>query len=233
MLKVVSKRLLIEISSRNSSIICIRRRHPYKTSKMKIKIILTLWLTIIFGTISYLFWKSEYKYSLPTPIPVNYKPVAIGQHISLKGKLATASDKPLFLHFFNPDCPCSRFNIPHIEALVKKYGAKMKFAIVVIGKDASYTEQEIQDKFDLTIPVLFDKSIATSCGVFSTPQAVILDVNHKLYYRGNYNRSRYCADGKSNFAQMAIDSLLNENQNPSFDKIALKAYGCTLPNCEK
>ncbi|WP_284651091.1 TlpA family protein disulfide reductase [Flavobacterium terrisoli] len=200
---------------------------------MKIKILLILWLSVIFGAISYLFWRNEYKYSLPTPVPVNYHAVNIGQHINLKGALGKSSDKPLFLHFFNPECPCSRFNIPHIESLVKKYGDKMAFAIVVIAKDSSYTEQEIQNRFDLTVPVLFDTSIADSCGIYSTPQAVILDMNHNLYYRGNYNRTRYCADDKSNFAQMAIDSLLNKTQNPIFDAVALKPYGCTLPNCEK
>ncbi|MEO5776945.1 MAG: redoxin domain-containing protein [Flavobacterium sp.] len=200
---------------------------------MKTKILLIIWLTILFGGITYLFWKNEYKYTLPTPVPVNYKTVAIGKQINLKGKLNATSNKPIFLHFFNPDCPCSRFNIPHIESLVKKYGDKMTFMIVVLDKNSKYTEEDIQDKFDLTVPVLFDKSIADSCGVFSTPQAVILDENRKLYYRGNYNRSRYCADDKSNFAQIAIDSLLNKSKNPSFDKIALKAYGCTLPNCKK
>ncbi|MGC4040822.1 MAG: thioredoxin family protein [Flavobacterium sp.] len=200
---------------------------------MKTKIILLLWLTVLFGAISYLFWKNEYKYNLPTPVPVNYKPVPIGGHINLGGKLRPASNNPLFLHFFNPECPCSKFNIPHIESLVKKYGDKISFAIVVLSKDPSYTEQDIQDKFDLTIPVSFDRSIATSCGVFSTPQAVLLDANGNLYYRGNYNRSRYCADDKSNFAQMAIDSLLSKSQNPEFNKLALQAYGCTLPKCKK
>jgi thiol-disulfide isomerase/thioredoxin len=200
---------------------------------MKTKILLIIWLTILFGGITYLFWKNEYKYSLPTPVPVHYKGVAIGTSINLKDKLRVASGKPTFIHFFNPDCPCSKFNIPHVESLVKKYGNKMTFVIVVIGKDSKYTEQDIQDKFDLTVPVLFDKNIADVCGVFSTPQAVILDENQKLYYRGNYNRTRYCADEKSNFAQMAIDSLLNKNKNPSFDKLALKAYGCTLPKCKK
>jgi thiol-disulfide isomerase/thioredoxin len=209
------------------------KKYLDKISKMKTKILLILWLTILFGGITYLFWKNEYKYTLPTPVPVNYKAVPIGAPIQLKGKLALTSGKPIFIHFFNPDCPCSRFNIPHIESLVKKYGDRMAFTIVVIGKDADYTEKEIQDKFDLTVPVLFDKSIADACGVFSTPQAVILDVNHKLYYRGNYNRTRYCADEKTNFAQIAIDSLLNKSPNPTFDKLALKAYGCVLPKCKK
>ena len=99
--------------------------------------------------------------------------------------------------------------------------------------DKSYTAEDIQDKFGLNIPILFDQSIAAACGVYSTPQAVLLDTDHKLYYRGNYNKSRYCTDKKSNYAQMAIDSLLMKQHNPIFSQTALKSYGCSLPICKK
>lgn len=104
---------------------------------------------------------------------------------------------------------------------------------MVLSKDKEYTQEDIQDKFDLDIPVLFDSSIAAVCGVYSTPQAVLLDVGHNLYYRGNYNKSRYCTDPGSNYAEIAIDSLLNNNDNPVFNKYALNAYGCVLPVCTK
>ena len=96
-----------------------------------------------------------------------------------------------------------------------------------------YTAKEIQDKFDLTVPVLFDASIATSCGVYSTPQAVLLDTGHKLYYRGNYNISRYCTDEKTSYAKIAIVGLLHDHKKIIFNQLALRAYGCRLPNCNK
>jgi hypothetical protein len=96
-----------------------------------------------------------------------------------------------------------------------------------------YTDKEIQNKFDINLPVLFDTAIASSCGVYSTPQAVIIDTDHKLYYRGNYNRSRYCTEKKTEYARMALDSLLHHNPNVIFDQFALKAYGCELPKCTK
>jgi hypothetical protein len=191
------------------------------------------WLAILFCGISFLFWHNEYVYSLPTPVPVNYHTVHVGEFIDLDGKFKTAENKPIFIHFFNPKCPCSRFNIPHFKSLVKEYGDEVSFVIVVITKDSSYSEKEIQNKFDVKIPVLFDKSIAASCGVYSTPQAVILDTNHKLYYRGNYNKSRYCRDKNSNYAQIALDSLLKNNSTPLFSELATKAYGCQLPVCNK
>lgn len=199
---------------------------------MKKKLLLILWFSLLLLSIGYLFWQNEFKYSLPTPVPQNYKAIAMGSKIEL-GACCAFDNKPIFIHFFNPDCPCSRFNVPHVSELIKKYGAKVNFKIVVLNKKKSFTIAEIQEKFDAKIPVYFDEAMAEKCGVFSTPQAVLLDSSHNLYYRGNYNKTRYCTDAKSNYAQMAIDSLLSKNQSPSFNAFALKAYGCSLPNCTK
>jgi thioredoxin-related protein len=197
------------------------------------KLIVFVWLALLLGGISYLFWYNEWKYSLPTPVPAKYHPAALGSYVDLGNKIAAIPGKPLFIHFFNPECPCSRFNIKHFKSLVKQYKSQLSFAIVVINKDRSYTAQEIQNKFNLDIPIYFDENIAKRCGVYSTPQAVLLDGASRLYYRGNYNKSRYCTDKNSNYAQQAVDSLLMNNQHPVFSMYAMKAYGCELPKCTK
>jgi hypothetical protein len=197
------------------------------------KLILFSWLFVLLAAISYVLWHEDWKYSLPTPVPENYnasKPVN-GKYLA--SVLAPGSSSPLFLHFFNPECPCSRFNIPHFKSLVNKYGDRVKFAIVLMAADGKYTADDILKKFDLDIPVIINRGIADSCGVYSTPQAVLLNEKHELYYRGNYNKSRFCADRKTNFAQMAIDSLLSNRTNLITDKAALKSYGCCLPKCTK
>ena len=197
------------------------------------KLLLACWLLMIFGGICSMFWYNEWKYSLPTAVPQNYKAVNIGDHVYLGGKIKSDPDKPLFIHFFNPDCPCSRFNVPHFKSLVKKYGNQFTFAVVVINKDKIYTPKDIKDKYDLDMPVLCDTTIATVCGVYSTPQAVIIDGSQQLYYRGNYNKSRYCTDKNSDYAQMAIDSLLSKNNKPVFNQYALVPYGCQVGYCTK
>jgi thioredoxin-related protein len=204
------------------------------SDKQKImrKFLVTLWLVFLFSGIGVLFWYNELVYHLPTPVPENYKPVSQGKFIKLNGTLATDYGKPLFLHFFNPDCPCSRFNISNFKSLVKQYGRQVNFVIVVMN-NKRYTANEIQDKFDLNVPVVFDASIAVACGVYSTPQAVLLDTDHKLYYRGNYNSSRYCTDEKTSYAKIAIAGLLHDHARLSFNHLALTAYGCQLPNCNR
>ncbi len=198
------------------------------------KWLLISWLVLILSGISFLFWHNEWKYSLPTPVPQGYQAVKPGTYINLKDLPAFNNEpKPVFLHFFNPDCPCSRFNINNFKSLVKQYDKDINFAVVVLNKDSSYTVQDIQDRFGLTIPVLFNGTIAAACGVYSTPQAVLINTDHTLYYRGNYNRSRYCTDKKSNYARIAIDSLLHRSAKLFLGKEATTSYGCELPGCKK
>lgn len=199
------------------------------------KPVVIAWLLFLFGGIVALFWRNEWIYSLPTPVPLGYHAVKTGERIELSPDvMASRGSKPLFLHFFNPDCPCSRFNMPHFKELVKRYDQQVDFAIVLMT-DKKFTAEQIQHKFNLSypIPILTDTSLATSCGVYSTPQAVIIDTAQRLYYRGNYNRSRYCSDEKSSFAKIALESLLQNNPTQNFSPLALKAYGCQLPTCTK
>ncbi len=194
------------------------------------KYIAVAWLTILTTIIFGFFWFNQLVYSMPTPIPATYKEVKPGQAIPLGKAINLPGDKPIFLHFFNPDCPCSRFNIPHFKTLVKENKDKMNFAVVIMT-NKPYTATEIQERFGLQVPVINNRDLATSCGVYSTPQAVVLNSDRQLYYRGNYNKSRYCTDEKTSYAKIAIESILQGNHKLQLDQYALKAYGCTLPNC--
>lgn len=187
------------------------------------------WLIFLFSLIGYLFWYNDIIYQLPTPIPKNYKSMETGSLI-VNEALNNNHSKPIFLHFFNPDCPCSRFNMKHFKSLVKEFGNRIDFRVVVLSPK-SFTPESIQDKFGLQIPVLFDKSLAEACGVYSTPQAVLLDQAQHLYYRGNYNTTRYCTDEKTSFAKIALNGLLKKQTDLVFSQAALKSYGCTLPDC--
>lgn len=197
------------------------------------KIIIGCWLTALLFIIVFIFWRQEYVYSTPTPIPTDYSPVMVGQQINFNENYFISSGKPTFIHFFNPDCPCSRFNMPYFKTLVLKYGDKVNFALVVFNKLRSFTDEEVLGKYNLNIPVIHDSLIAKKCGVYSTPQAVIIDSKGHLIYRGNYNQSRYCANKKTNYAEATLDSLLERKKIPDFGLSASKSYGCTLPNCKK
>ncbi|GGH58038.1 hypothetical protein HNQ91_000343 [Filimonas zeae] len=198
---------------------------------MRKKLVIAWLLVLLCGVIA-LFWRNEWVYALPTPVPAGYKPVATGTPVVLPAAIAMNGNKPVLLHFFNPDCPCSRFNIPHFASLVNKYGKQASFAIVLMTSK-KYTQEEIQQRFHVNVPVLTDTSLATACGVYATPQAVILNGYRQLHFRGNYNKSRYCTDIQTNYAEIALNALLHNTIVPVAPE-ATKAYGCQLPNsCKK
>jgi len=104
----------------------------------------------------------------------------------------------------------------------------VSFAVIVTG-GKTIQPDKVRARFGITVPILTDTALARLCGVYSTPQAVLITAGHELYYRGNYNRSRYCSDEKSNYAQIALNSLVNRMPYPHLDNLALTAYGCELP----
>lgn len=188
---------------------------------------LSVFLLSVFSLIGYLFWQQELQYTQPTPVPEDYTIVYVSQTIALDSLYSNTSDRPALYHFFSPECPCSRFNLKHYNSLKRKFSDRMEFIVVVpeysdIDLAKAYFEGETKLIRDI------DRKLANELGVYATPQAAILDTDNKLYYRGNYNRSRYCTDPGSNFAQMAVDSLFNGSPPPSFGLLATVAYGCGL-----
>lgn len=190
---------------------------------MKLRILITVLLLITCGTlVGYIFWQQELKYTLPTPVPGSYTPVFLKEHI----QLPKASNAPVFLHFFNPDCPCSRFNRKHVNQLIFQYRDKINFK-VIIPPYASM--EEARNFFDEEIEIISDtEGWSEACGVYSTPQAVIIDQQSTLFFRGNYNRTRYCTDPKTNYAELALQSFVNNKPLPLMDELAKRAYGCSF-----
>ncbi|WP_460680786.1 DUF6436 domain-containing protein [Mucilaginibacter koreensis] len=191
------------------------------------KLFVYLWLLLLFVSIGAIFWHQQYQYSLPTPIPQGYKPIPNGAVIHLDSELGFNNHKPVLLHFFNPDCPCSRFNIQHVKSLISRYGNRVNFAVVLMN-EKYYTRQQVKEKYNLSIPVIVNPALALACGVYSTPQAAILTTNRQLYYRGNYNSNRYCTNTETEYARIALTNLLEQKPAMHFTTYATTAYGCSL-----
>ena len=182
----------------------------------------------IFCAIVGIFWYQGIQYLLPTPVPKNYQVVLPDDVVRYDTALiAQQYARPKLLHFFNPDCPCSRFNIKHFQFLEKKYSGKIDFFVVVIGEHKIRSARRLIGS-DIKIVVDSGEKLAKACGVYSTPQAALIQNTNKLFYRGNYNRSRYCTDENSNYVQMALDSLMDMKGPPRFSELATRAYGCSI-----
>jgi hypothetical protein len=185
-------------------------------------------LIAVTAGIAGIFWYQEIQYLLPTPVPKAYRVVLPSQVVRFDSALIPhKEDKAKLLHFFSPECPCSRFNLKHFLSLKKKYGNTIDFYVVIAEKEKLTSAQYMVGE-EIPIIIDADEHLAKACGVYSTPQAALIQYNNELYFRGNYNRSRFCTDKNSNFVQMAMDSMMAGRQPPHFIELATQSYGCTL-----
>src|SRR5262245_2467514 len=103
-------------------------------------------LLLLFAFIGAVFWYQDWRYSLPTPRPADLQQPPLRAALALPraggpSTLAAAGgDRPVLLHFFNPSCPCSRFNLDHVRALRKAFGDRVEFVAVLQGTDARELE---------------------------------------------------------------------------------------------
>lgn len=188
------------------------------------KLLVAGWLLTMAAGIGYLFWHQEARYLTPTPVPDNYKPIALQNPLALPAIEAPAG-KVVFLHFFNPDCPCSRFNLQHFKSLATTYKSQVHFTVVI---PSFANPEDARSLLPEGLPVILDENdaLADACGVYASPQAVIISSEGKLYYRGNYNKSRYCTQKESNYAEMALNNLLKGAPARDYGPFSNLAYGC-------
>jgi hypothetical protein len=209
-----------------------RLRGRWGATRVRLVVVLTVAFTCLSLTAA-AFWYGDYRYELPTPKPLGLVQAARGTRLPADrwlGERAPAlRERPIIFHFFNPDCPCTRFNVDHVRALNARFGSHVAF-IAVAQTDASDDElSKAIDDLALGFPYLVDRDgrMAAEAGVYSTPQAVLVNERRELLYRGNYNVSRYCTDPRTEFVRIALESLTTKgNQTPP----DTPAYGCVLPS---
>jgi hypothetical protein len=204
---------------------------------------LLLVCTLLVGIAASFVW-FEWENLLPTPKPAGYQAVFAGAKIdqtkiaylkkAIISKKKQKSQRPIFLHFFSPDCPCSRFNLDHLRSLVRRYGDKVDF-VAILWHDPQNPAHDPQNfdfarAYDIEIPALPDPdgAIAKAVGAYATPQAALLTTDDRLFFRGNYNLSRYCTNRETRFAEQALVALLAGKNPPDFGKWATEAYGCPI-----
>ncbi len=211
-------------------------RDAYAPSSTRLRLsFVALIATAGLAVVGAVFWHEDLRYSLPTPKPPELVQVKTGEGLPVEHWLGatglSVQGKPVLLHFFNPACPCSRFNLDHVHELRRNFGDRVLFVAVVQAEVEDDELDELDDELedlDLDLPYVVDRhgTIAREAGVYSTPQAVVVDERGRLVYRGNYNVSRYCVDPRTEFARLALESLVAKQ---SVTLPETDAYGCELP----
>jgi hypothetical protein len=193
----------------------------------------------LLGLVAWVFWEQDVRYMLPTPRPPGLVQPGVGSALPAGQWLARLGvaprGLPVHLHVFNPDCPCSRFNADHVRELARTYGDRVQFVgLIQVPEDTARADAAAAAlALELGMPLAIDEggAIARAAGVYSTPQAVLVDAAGGLVYRGNYNLSRYHVDRRTEHARLALEALVGEPA--AFTDPGAPAYGCELPRAAR
>jgi hypothetical protein len=97
------------------------------------------------------------------------------------------------LIFTNTTCPLVQRYLPRLKALDEEFRDQgVQFVAVNVGPEDSVFDMATQAvEFDVPFPFVKDVggSCVAACGVERTPEAVVIDADHRLRYRGRIDNS--------------------------------------------
>lgn len=116
------------------------------------------------------------------------------------------------VHFWDPDCPCSRFNERHVNSIVATFRGRGVRFLVVARNGGTLTGAALQARAqaafgrDVRLVAAAPRSVAELTP--SSPATAILDAHGQLAYFGPYSSGALCTAGTGAFVEKVLDQLL-------------------------
>ncbi|SDJ91142.1 Thiol-disulfide isomerase or thioredoxin [Catalinimonas alkaloidigena] len=175
----------------------------------------------------YRLYKAPTTLALSVPAPLSARPVTLAPFIEQR------HHRPVFVQFFDPDCQYARFTMKEMGTLVEKYGDEVDFYVVLVSEPdkAAQAEEYFLRRYDLNVRLVNDptNALAAQCGVRASPQALLLDAQGQLFYRGNFNIAPFSTDTQTAYAYQALVALLNQRPLEVPQEAWTEPTGCRLP----
>lgn len=152
--------------------------------------------------------------------------------IEAEVKQGKKSDSISVIHFWNPDCPCSKFNEVHVKKIISDYSDKnVAFSVVVSGKSAEQRKERsllAKQVFNLAAVKDIRSDWPMEKGPPSSPAVAIMNKQGKLVYFGPYSLGARCSPEKGKFVEKVLDRLKDEKLSQK-KQLNTLAVGCFCP----
>lgn len=161
------------------------------------------WLVLIgwFSLCVFIFWWYQYRYISP----FNEYWASFTGDVLLSSQVKPHQARALVVHFVDPDCPCSRFSVPHIQQLEVESSGGVEFVDFLSSAETDERMQQF-------------KSSAIPAG----PAVAVFNQGGDLAYFGPYSSGAICGEGDD--LVTATLSSLDQDINPRW--INQEAVGC-------
>lgn len=144
------------------------------------------------------------------------------------------SSKPIsVVHFWDPDCPCSRFNEVHFKKIISDYADKnVHFSIVVSGSNETVRNQRKEQArkiFNHAAVKKVHSDWSMQKGPPSSPAVGVINRNGELVYFGPYSLGARCAPDENKFVETVLDGLDTSKKSATKKQLNTLAVGCFCP----
>lgn len=137
------------------------------------------------------------------------------------------------IHFWNPDCPCNRFNEVHVKKIITDYAEKnVNFTIVVSGsseKERNQRQALAEKIFNHSAVKEIRSDWPMHKGPPSSPAVAVLNRRGELVYFGPYSLGARCAPDKGKFVESVLDGLYASKKSADKKQLNTLAVGCFCP----
>ena len=153
------------------------------------------------------FYQQQEQYAL-------FESKALAEHLTdvlrKQGKIDIAENDLTLVHFWDPECLCSRFNTQHVQSLMEEFGDRgVKFLIVL--NSASANQKETWQKGREYFPgatVISSSSLSMSSLIPASPATAVLDQSGQLAYFGPYSLGGLCLSSDDGLVETVLSDLL-------------------------
>ncbi len=133
--------------------------------------------------------------------------------------------RPVVLHFWDPDCACSRFNNRHVRELIATYEPKGFRFMIVPRTNSAEQEQALREKAKRefgAVEVVFIQD--AQLDIPSSPAVLVLNRGLNLTYFGPYSNSAICSARTGRLVEAILDDIV-QGREPA-PKVSTLAHGC-------
>lgn len=198
-------------------------RLPARRTRQVAAAIFAVWIIAT----GYAFWHFQFSQLRPFTPPQNDRAFFDGEVISKRIEslpIAPAGAATL-IHFWDPACPCSRFNDDHLRALVEQYAPNGIEVLVVPAPGAPIPSTgTLQARYGTAVRLAAPELRALRPP--SSPAVAVVDNKEQLAYFGPYSTDGLCSADGGGFVEAVLDNLLAGRQSRQFNTLA---FGCYCP----
>jgi hypothetical protein len=180
------------------------------------KALFSLWLAATAAG----FWAFSWRYAAPVVGPEG---AAAPEQLPASARALLHPEETTVFLAWNPDCPCTQADEPHLKALMKQHP---RAHWVILTPDATPAKLAAERGFKGAVRTGLTDELA----LWASPGALVATPKGEILYRGGVNAFRFCQNPSGQLLRLALEAA-EEGSAPQAKEGPF--YGCPFPGSRR